>query len=300
LFQNISIVIADIVSSKNDDPNALHATLHSHVMCCRILDLFAKIRSKFDFKSLQQGKVERFTLASFVVWWIAGVILTTKAGGIAYEALNVYFSSWGSLFGCIYGLDRWGAEKEVMTLNELTRLSPTLPWWWIVFWSSIVVFGTAADAGKLIQTESAKQSCEFAVVVGILGSFIAGFFILSHYEFFQCCCGACNSWLSYGGCFEISCSLVLILWLMIGLDNLTGAGRIGCTLTGNGLEQEHENYIPGSNIYVSIWTAFISNVIVAVKWKEARAIKFAQTAEGQAAKDETGLGNEDDDSDDDI
>ena len=264
-----------------------------------MLDLFGRIRSKFDFKALKDGKVEGCTLFCFVLWWVAGVIQQTKAGSIAYETLNVYLSSWGSLFCCIYGLDRWGAEKEVMTVHELTRLSSTLPWWWAVFFSSIVVFGSAADASKIVQTESAKGSCQFAVAEGIVGALMAGFFILSHYEFFQCC-GACTTWLSYGGCFEISCTLVLTVWFMIGLDNLTGAGRIGSTVTGNGLDQTDKNYIPGSNIYVSIWIAFASNVIVAIRWKEARAIKFAQTAKGQAAKDEEGLGNEDEDSDDDI
>jgi hypothetical protein len=248
---------------------------------------------------LKNGKVEGFTLLGFVVWWIAGVIVTTQAGGIAFETLNVYISSWTSLFACIYGLDRWGAEKEVITLHELTRLSTTLPWWWIVFFSSIIIFGSAADAASLVQTAASKESCEFAVAVGIVGFLFGGFFLLSHYEFFQCC-GACTTWLSFGGCLEISCSLVLTVWLMIGLDKLTGAGSIGSTITGNGLDHDDENYVPGSNIYVSIWTAFISNVIVAVKWKEARAIKFAQTVEKSTAKDEGGLKNEDEDSDDDI
>lgn len=259
--------------------------------------MFGKIRSKFDFKSLKDGKIEGLTLLGFVIWWIVGVVVITHAGGIGYETLNVYVSSWGSLFACINVLDRWGAEKEVMTLHELTRLSTTLPWWWIVFFASIIIFGSAADAASLVQTQSAKESCEFAVAVGVVGFVIGGFFILSHYEFFQCC-GACTTWLSYGGCLEISCSLVLTVWLMIGLDKLTGAGAIGSTITGNGLDPNHEYYVPGSNIYVSIWTAFISNVLVAVKWKEARAIKFAQTVEGQ--RDEGGLGNGDDDSDDDI
>ena len=261
--------------------------------------MFGKIRSNFDFKSLKDGKVEGYTLLGFVIWWIAGVIVTTKAGGIAYETLNAYFSSWGSLFACIHALDKWGEEKEVITLHELTRLSTTLPWWWVIFFSSIVIFGSAADASSLVQIESAVESCEFAVAVGVVGFFIAAFFILSHYEFFQCC-GACTTWLSYGGCLEISCSLLLTVWLMIGLDKLTGAGAIGSTITGNGLEQVHEHYEPGSNIYVSIWTAFIASVVVAVKWKEARAIKFAETVEGQSARDDTGLKNEDDDSDDDI
>ena len=265
----------------------------------RVVDIFGKIRHKIDFKSIREGKVEGLTLLAFVIWWIAGVIVTTQAGGVAYKTLNAYVSSWASLFSCIYGLDKWGAEKEVMTLHELTRLSPTLPWWWIVLFASVVVFGSAADASKLVQSQSAQESCAFAVGVGIVGASIAGFFILSHYEMLQCC-GACNTWLSYGGCFEISCTLLLTVWLTIGLDNLTGAGRIGSTITGNGLEPNREDYIPGSNIYVSIWTAFIASVIVAVKWKEARAIKFAETAEGQTVRGESGLRNEDENSDDDI
>ena len=77
--------------------------------------------------------------------------------------------------------------------------------------------------------------------------------------------------------------MVLIVWLLIGLDNLIGARCIGSTVTDNGLNLADENYVPGSNIYFSVWTTFISSVIVAVRWKEARAIKFVQPAEGQAS-----------------
>jgi uncharacterized membrane protein YeaQ/YmgE (transglycosylase-associated protein family) len=197
-------------------------------------------------------------------------------------------------------LFRWGVEKECVSLHELTRLSVTLRGRWAVFFSSIVVFGSAADARKIVQTESTKDSCVFAVAVGIVGALIGGFFILSHYEFFQCC-GACITWLSYGGCFELSCSLILTVWLVIGLDQLTGAGTIGSTVTGNGLDPTNEDYVPGSNIYFSIWAAFIASVVVTVRWKEARAIKFAQTAEGQAsAREDADIGNDDEDSDGDI
>lgn len=33
----------------------------------------------------------------------------------------------------------------------------------------------------------------------------------------------------------------------------------------------------GSNIYFATWISLISSVMVTVKWKQARAIKFAQT-----------------------
>ena len=72
------------------------------------------------------------------------------------------------------------------------------------------------------------------------------------------------------------------IWLVIGLEQLTGAGKIASTVTGNGgSDSTSEDYVPGSNIYVAIWTAFIASARVTVKWKEARAIRFAQTSSGK-------------------
>ena len=220
----------------------------------------------------------------------------TRAGGLGYEALNVYFSSWASLFACVHALDNWGGEKDILTIHQLTRLSLTLPAWWGVLLSSIVTFGSAADAVSMVKTPSAVQSCEFAVAVGVISFGFSAFFILSHYEFLTCC-EACSLWLTYGGWFELACSLLVNVWHIIGLDQLTSAGQISSTIVGAGMDPDSDDYIPGTNIYASIWIGFISSVIVTVKWKEARAMKFAQTSEGQSDVEE---GIDIDDNDDEV
>ena len=258
-----------------------------------LLDMIGFIRNKFDFKSLKDGRVEGATLYVFLLWWVAAVIAETRAGAIGYAALNIYFSAWASLFACLDALNKWGGEKDILTLHQLTRISITLPSWWIVFWASIVVLGSGADAIDDATRNEVIISCSTAITIGFLSSTISAFFILSHYEFLQCC-AACNSWLSYGGFLELGCSLLVNLFLVIGLEQLTGAGRIASTITGNGANYpDKDEYVPGTNIYVAIWAAFIASVRVTVKWKEARAIKFAQTSGGKAEGDDGVGGGED-------
>lgn len=58
------------------------------------------------------------------------------------------------------------------------------------------------------------------------------------------------------------------------------------SITGNyASDFTSTEYLPGSNIYVSIWVAFIASVRVTDKWKEARAMSFAQTAGARAAEE---------------
>ena len=262
------------------------------------------IRNKFDFKSLADGKVEGWTLVMFVLWWASGVTSITRAGGIGYASLNIYFSTWASLFASIYALDQWGGEKDILTLRELTRMSITLPSWWIVFWASIVILGSAGDAARFFDSDDyVFASCATAVGISTITTVVSAFFILSHYEFFQCW-EACSSWLTYGGWFELAMSIMVNVWLVIALSQLTEPGAIGSTIVGNGFSPQSEEggesqqsgvpsgsrtsyYVPGTNIYIASWTAFIASGRVTVKWKEARAIKFAQTS-GAKSEEEGG------------
>ena len=268
------------------------------------MDLIGFIRNKFDFKSLADGKVEGWTLVMFVLWWASGVTSITRAGAIGYASLNIYFSTWASLFASIYALDQWGGEKDILTLRELTRMSITLPSWWIVFWASIVILGSAGDAARFFDSDDyVFASCATAVGISTITTVVSAFFILSHYEFFQCW-EACSSWLTYGGWFELAMSIMVNVWLVIALSQLTEPGAIGSTIVGNGFSPQSEEggesqqsgvpsgsrtsyYVPGTNIYIASWTAFIASGRVTVKWKEARAIKFAQTS-GAKSEEEGG------------
>ena len=244
-----------------------------------LLDVAPVIREKADFRNLADGKAEGFTLLGLVLWWSVGVIVLTRAGAIGYAALNNYFSAWACLFVAIAVLDKWGGEHDVLTLRQLTRISPTLPCWWTLFWSSLVLLGSAADTIRLATTDYVLESCNFAVALATLSLSISFFFVLSHYEFLDCC-AACRSWMSYGGWFEICWSVLVNILLISGLHGLTGAGAIASTVSGTGgKDPTSEDYVPGSNVYFATWAAFCSSVGVTIKWKEARAIKFARTGD---------------------
>lgn len=182
-----------------------------------VFDLIGFIHNKFDFKSLNNGKVEGGMLGIFVLWWIAGVIAITRAGALGYAALNIYFSTWATLFACMDALNSWGRERDILTFKELTSISATLPSWWVLFWASLITFGSAADAEHYSQSDHVNNSCQVAMTIGIAGSVISAFFILSHYEFFRCW-HACSSWLSYGGWFELACSIFANVLLAVGLN----------------------------------------------------------------------------------
>lgn len=183
---------------------------------------------------------------------------------------------------------------EYVTINQLTSLSVTLPYWWLLFFSSIVTFGSAADARRLVVGEdvtAALESCDLAIAVGVVSFLFSFFFILSHYEFLQCCTG-CSTWMTYGGLFELTIVVISDIWQTIAVHTLTSAGKVGSTITGQG-EAVFGDYVPGSNIYVAVWSSMLASMGITVKWKQARAMKFAQTQ--NETNEEDGFDEKDDD-----
>ncbi|KAK1748464.1 hypothetical protein QTG54_000403 [Skeletonema marinoi] len=167
---------------------------------------------------------------------------------------------------------------DYVTMQKLCSLSATLPYWWILWFASIVTFGSAADARRLVDGDDvtlAKESCDLAIAIGVISFLLASFFILSHYEFLTCC-GPCRTWMSYGGIFELTIIVFVDIWQVIATHTLTSAGKIGSTITGQG-EGVAEDYVPGSNIYFAVWASLAASMSITVKWKQARAMKFAQT-----------------------
>lgn len=104
-----------------------------------IQDRSQKCLETFHFTKAREGYFEGGTLATFVAWWIVGAAYNTRAGGIAYVASNIYYSSWLALGSCIYTLNQWSASKDILSIAELTSLSATLKSWWVLFLSSLVV-----------------------------------------------------------------------------------------------------------------------------------------------------------------
>jgi hypothetical protein len=94
---------------------------------------------------IQNGYLEGFVLLGLVLWWIIGVAYITRPGGVAYVASNIYYSAWLSLISCAYTLNEWSASKDILSIGEITSISPTLKFWWLLFLSACMVFGSCMD-----------------------------------------------------------------------------------------------------------------------------------------------------------
>uniref|UniRef100_A0A7S4N783 MARVEL domain-containing protein n=1 Tax=Odontella aurita TaxID=265563 RepID=A0A7S4N783_9STRA len=239
-----------------------------------IFDRTPRLQEKFDFKECLDGKLEGCVLLAMTFWWLAGVGLITRADGIAYHALNIYFTSWGSACACAYTLNEWGSAKDIISVHELTRLSATLPAWYVLFLSSLVLTGTAADVFEWMKQLSKVHNgldefVEWSVTCGAVSTFVSLCYILLHYRLVRCC--------EVGNLIEVVVALLLVLWWIISVAILTQSGGIGATITGKRCEESDD--IPGSNLYMSSWICLFSSCAIAVQWKSAQALQFAQAQE---------------------
>lgn len=98
-----------------------------------------------NVSKLRDGYVEGFVLIVLVIWWIIGVAYITRPGGIAFVANNIWYSAWLSLFSCIYTLNEWSDSKDILSIAEITSISPTLKFWWLLFLAACIVFGSCVD-----------------------------------------------------------------------------------------------------------------------------------------------------------
>jgi len=208
----------------------------------------------FHFTKAKDGYYEGGTLIACVLWWIVGVGYTTRAGGIAYVATNIYFSAWLALFSCVYTLNEWSASKDILSIKELTGLSTTLKSWWVLSLTSLVVrryyaigWGNLAESRQDLTTGLSKTvfsqvlgSCidlhirlarnqiddtSFGVAMSVVSFVISFFFILVHYDFIPHC--------EEGGWLELSSSFFLILLWTIALAIMTKDQGIAATISGS-------------------------------------------------------------------
>jgi hypothetical protein len=99
----------------------------------------------YNIAKARDGYFEGYILFFMVLWWIYGVGNLTRPGGIAYVASNIYYSAWLSFFSCVYTLNEWSASKDILSIQEITSISPTLKFWWLHFLSACIVFGSCVD-----------------------------------------------------------------------------------------------------------------------------------------------------------
>lgn len=203
-------------------------------------------REVYHYNTILDGKFEGYCLLISCLWWIIGVAYQTQVQGIAYVALNIYFSSWLSLIACIYTLEKWSASKDILSFEELTGLSLTLRSWYILFLSSLVVTGTSinmlatiyGDDGYADDSSSnsrrtinylainSSSPAAFGVAFGIVSTITSIIFILLHYNLIDCYGCTEGSW------WELTAAVTLLLMWIIGVATMTQHGGIGATVTG--------------------------------------------------------------------
>ncbi len=229
-----------------------------------VFDRINFLQRKFDFKEIYDGKLEGIVLVFLTIWWVVGVGIMTKAGGIAYNVLNTYFSCWYTLGLTIWTLDKWSASKDIISIHELTRLSATLPYWYILFFTSVVEMGSAAnlftrfDALGISSGTEGKR--EYSIAVGALTILVAAISILAHYKLI-CCCK-----IKPGGVLEISVGAIMCVWWILAVSILTTDEQLASTIQGVG-------EYPGSNLYFSLWLGMYASVNICLEWKAVRAMK---------------------------
>lgn len=227
------------------------------------------IKSEFDFPKLCNGKLEGGFWFFSTIWWIVGVGYLTKTGGIAYEGLNIYFSSWLSLFISAFSYNRWLAENNCISFSELTRLSKTLKLWYCLLISSVVEMGSATHFFGMQQVRHRNQYATLAICAGTISSFFSLLAILFHYKILTCC------GIKPGGKSECAASIILNLWWIGCFFNLTTNGKVAPTISGT---CQKISIPQGSNMYFSIWTSLIVSVMLTIRWVKSKAVSLA-TAE---------------------
>ena len=274
-----------------------------------------------DYTKAYDGKLEGTVLVLFIVWWIIGVGYQTQVDGIAYLANNVYFSAWLCLASCIYTLNKWSTEKDILSIEEITSISITLPSWYLLLFGSMIVTGTSMHLWFEV-SDDLRSEAALGMALGAGSLAVSSIWIMAHYNFIEV--------INEGGWLELCSSFLAILLWIVGCAVLTQEGGIAATLVGDGcrnslsmgtspenctfsylnernqIQQEQctdirRRLIPGSNLYASLWLCLGSAISVAFKWKKQQAQNFAHAAQQKAGsgKAASSQGNDDDHDDDD-
>jgi hypothetical protein len=262
---DVSVDNLDSILIKNENLESIFGAISFLITFCIILfDRIHALQRKFDFKNVKDGKLEGGVLISLVIWWIVGVGIMTRAGGIAYTMLNSYFSCWYTLVVSIYTLNQWMSEKDIISIHELTRLSETLSYWYILFFASLIEMGSAADVYTHVSPNNVdapmNRKREYSIAVGALSTFVSVIAILAHYKLI-CCCN-----LKPGGMIEIVVGILLCIWWILSVAILTTDQQIASTIQG-------VMPYPGSNLYLSLWLGLYGSVNICLKWKAVNAMK---------------------------
>jgi hypothetical protein len=190
-------------------------------------DRFQLFVNQFHYSKARDGYLEGYVLGAFVIWWSVGVGYITRPGGIAYVASNIYYSSWVSLISCVYTLNEWSTEKDILSIAEITGISATLKSWYLHFLSAFVVFSSCIQLHISFHDYDDAGDTSYGISVGFVSLLVSLFFIFVHYDFFTRC------ELKEGGWMELIASAILVIIWIIGVSLLTSDGGVAATMEGN-------------------------------------------------------------------
>ena len=81
---------------------------------------------------------------------------------------------------CFKTLDEWSASKDIISIKELTRLSNTLPYWYVLLVTSLIEMGSAADIYISIGRNKLKSDgAEYSIIVGEMKRLLLSYLHLS-------------------------------------------------------------------------------------------------------------------------
>lgn len=302
------------------------------ILAILVLDRTQLFVDKFNYSKAMDGYFEGYFLLFLTFFWLFGIGYLTGVKGVAFFSLNIYLSSWLVLFSCVFTLDKWSGSKDILTIKELTGLSYTLKWWYILLFSSFVVMAASANMYTHIDPiygTRDRADCIFGIVFGLFSMVLSVVFIFVHYKIFECC--------SQGGWVEASFAFVLIIiWLTAVFVITMKESGIGTTISGTGCSAESfidfdtelgdgatiqgcsilmekgtqtevstcrlhvTQRVPGSNLFLSTWACFIASMNIAFRWKTQQAIKFVERAQKEQERNVEIVWDEEDDSDSDV
>mmetsp|Transcript_38908 Transcript_38908/g.43403 ORF Transcript_38908/g.43403 Transcript_38908/m.43403 type:complete len:379 (-) Transcript_38908:69-1205(-) len=265
--------------------------------------------NQFHYNKVKDGYFEGLVLLFMVIWWIIGVSIQTKSGGIAYQASNIYYSSWLTLFTCLYTLNLWsgnpscGDGKDILSVEEIVGVSHTLPSWWILCIASCIVFGSSVhiQARSRLQSDNNLSDTPFAIILGLVSMLLSFFHILIHYNFFTTPTttttttnnsnnnnsgnGTTNTSpatsssnminLQEGGLFELLSSFMLIFVWLVGVAIFTTYDGIAATMDGNECKRR-EVYYDYDGVNNNDDTITLSNCTVTVYYFATNATNQGQ------------------------
>lgn len=364
-----SLINFSAVSNIQEDP-AGPALSFGVVLFVYALAVLVTDRCGVDlYTKALDGRLEGYCLVVATLYAVTAVAYITQVGGVAYLALNAYFTAWLMLASCLYTLNRYSASRDILSFAEMTSVSATLKSWYIVFLASLVVTGTSINMFVVLDNERDDGGGKFPIVspetledddargaalgiaFGLASTLLSMGMILVHYNLIEFCVE--------GGWTELSLIVLTILMWVVATAVLTEDEAIASTIAGSGCEnvkaakevipdepddsgnddnnilsdaldyiresiedglnctltvgqnvtfvyncsdlvfeptqpptlppvlqdvEPEKTTIPGSNLYLSLWTCLLGSINLASRWKAQQALTFAQAQQENARK----------------